>query len=153
MATLNFDATQVDPKAGFEPIPVGQYEVVITESEEKPNSKGTGTYHQFTFEVIDGEYKGRKLWARLNLNNPNQTAVDIARSELSAICRAVGVMKPIDSTDLHDLPLVIKVGMEKRGDTGELQNKITGYVAKEQAPKSTPAPAATGAGAAPWKRK
>ena len=34
-----------------------------------------------TLQVIDGPYKGRMLWARLNLENPNSTAVQIARAE------------------------------------------------------------------------
>ena len=34
--------------------------------------------------------------------------VKIARGELSAICRAVGVMQPRDSVELHNVPLEIK---------------------------------------------
>ena len=55
------------------------------------------------------EFKGRNLWARLNLDNPNEIAVKIARAELSALCRAVGVLEPKDSVELHNLPLVISV--------------------------------------------
>ena len=39
-------------------------------------------------EVVH-DLESRLLWARLNLDNPNQQAVQIARGELSAICRAV----------------------------------------------------------------
>jgi len=85
----------------------------------------------------------------LNLDNPNATAVKIARGELSAICRAVGVMQPKDSVELHDLPLVILVKCKKRPDTDELQNEIKGYEQKEvlqgksvQATNGTP----------PWRR-
>ena len=90
MADLRgFDANQVEPSADFEPIPAGKYEAVITESEMKPTKAGTGHYLQLTFQVVEGEFKNRLLWARLNLDNPNATAVQIARAELSAICRAV----------------------------------------------------------------
>jgi hypothetical protein len=87
----------------------------------KPNKDGTGSYLQLTFEILDGPHKGRLLWARLNLDNPNATAVAIAKAELSAICRAVGVLAPKDSVELHDLPLVIHVkcknaGRHRRGD-------------------------------------
>ena len=127
----DFDAEKVDPKVSLEPIPAGSYLAVITASEVKDNSKGTGTYHEFTLEVIDGDHKGRKLWSRLNLNNPSQEAVAIARAELSAICRAVGVMRPTDSTQLHNIPLTVKVGLEKRKDTGDLTNVVKGYSAQE----------------------
>ena len=40
------------------------------------------------------------------------TAVKIARAELSAICRAVGVMAPNDSVELHDLPLVMRYTLD-----------------------------------------
>lgn len=147
-----FDATVVDPKAALDPVPAGNYIAVITESEEKPNSKGTGTYHQFTIEIVEGEHKGRKVWARLNLNNPNADAVKIARAELSAICRAVGVMKVNDSVDLHNLPMTVKVGLEKRKDTGELSNVVKGYLPKDSA-KPTNGNGATAPATAPWKKK
>lgn len=146
----DFDANDVEPASPRGPIPAGDYVAVIVESEEKPTSKGNGSYLQFTFEVVDGEQKGSKLWSRLNLNNPSDVAVGIARAELSAICRAVGVMKPHDSTDLHNLPLVVKVAVKKRADTGELTNEVKGYKAKggQAAPAAAPAKGAP----APWKR-
>lgn len=151
MADLRgFDANQVEPSADFEPIPAGKYEAVITESEMKPTKAGTGHYLQLTFQVIEGEFKNRFLWARLNLDNPNATAVQIARAELSAICRAVGVMAPNDSTELHNLPLVISVKCKKRDDTGELTNEIKGYSKKESEPPA--AVAATANSTPPWKR-
>lgn len=132
MAQLHdFDANEVEPTTDFEPIPAGKYVAVITESAVKPTKSGTGSYLQFTFQIIEGEHKGRLLWVRLNLENPNDTAVKIARAELSAICRAVGVMTPNDSIELHDLPLAISVKCKKRQDTGEIQNEIRGYEKKE----------------------
>ena len=134
MASLSgFNANDVEPTSDFDPVPAGKYLAVITESEVKDNKLGTGSYLQFTFQVIEGEFKSRFLWARLNLNNPNATAVKIARAELSAICRAVGVMAPNDSAELHDLPLVISVKCKKRADTGEVTNEIKGYHKKDAA--------------------
>lgn len=150
MANLNnFNAHEVDPATEFDPIPAGKYLAVITESETKPNKAGTGSYLQMTFQIIEGEFKGRLLWARLNLDNPNTTAVKIARAELSAICRAVGIMTPQDSVELHNLPLSITVKCKKREDTGETVNEIKGYASREslsgqpqQATTNTP----------PWRR-
>jgi hypothetical protein len=144
-----FDANQVEPTNDFEPIPAGKYLAVITDSEMKPNKAGTGHYLQLAFQIIDGPYKNRFLWARLNLDNPNATAVQIARAELSAICRAVGVLAPNDSVELHDLPLVIHVKCKKRADTGEITNVISGYSRKEPHPISTQAPINN---VPPWKR-
>jgi hypothetical protein len=152
MADLRgFDANQVEPTSEFDPIPAGKYLAVITDSETKANKAGTGQYLQLTFQVLDGPHKNRKLWARLNIDHPNAQAVQIARAELSAICRAVGVLAPNDSVELHDLPLVISVKCVKRNDTGELTNEIKGYSKKEAS-----APAQNGAATAnatpPWRR-
>lgn len=133
MATLNFDATNVEPTTDFEPVPAGKYLAAITESEMKPTKVGTGHYLQLTFQILEGPCKGRYLWARLNLDNPNATAVQIARSELSAICRACGVMAPNDSVELHNIPLLITVKLKKREDTGEFSNEIKGYAPKAAA--------------------
>lgn len=150
MANLHgFNANDVPPSTDFEPIPAGKYLAVITASDVKPNKAGTGAYLQLTFQVVDGEYKNRVLWARLNLDNPNPTAVKLARAELSAICRAVGVMAPGDSADLHDLPLLIKVKVKRRKDTDELQNEIAGYEQKESA-SGKPIQATTDT--PPWRR-
>ena len=150
MANLKgFNANEVEPSTDFDPIPAGKYLTVITESEVKPNKAGTGSYLQLTFQVIDGEFKNRFLWARLNLDNPNSTAVKLAKAELSAICRAVGVMAPNDSTDLHDLPLVIKVKVKRRKDTEELQNEIAGFEPKDAA-AGKPVQVATST--PPWRR-
>lgn len=151
MAHLNnFDASQVEPSVALQPIPAGPYIAIITESESKATKAGDGRYLQLTFQIIEGEHKGRLVWARLNLENKNQTAVEIARAELSAICRAVGVMKPNDSAALHNIPLEITVGLKRRDDTGELGNVIKGYARRESSPR--PATAIPGS-TAPWARK
>ena len=150
MANLTgFDARTVEPTTDFEPIPADKYLAAIAESEMKATKAGNGSYLEIVFQVIEGQYKGRKLWARLNLENPSATTVQIARSELSAICRATGVMTPKDSVELHNLPLLITVKCKKREDTGDVVNEIKGYAKKEaasgqpqQAPTDTP----------PWRR-
>ena len=146
MSLLNFDANEVEPSKGFEPIPAGKYVAVINDSEEKRNKAGTGTYLQLEFEIIEGDYAGRRLWVRLNLNNQNPEAVRMARADLSAICRAVNVLTPNDSIDLHNLPLVIKVHCRKDKNTGEITNDIRGYESKANyrpEPKQAPAAPAT----------
>jgi hypothetical protein len=134
MANLTgFDANSVNPATDFEPLPAGKYLAIITDSEMKPTKSGSGNYLELTFQVIDGPFKGRMLWSRLNLDNPSPQAVQIAQGELSAICRAVGVMQPKDSIELHNLPLLVTVKCKKRDDTGDVVNEIRGYAKKETA--------------------
>jgi len=152
MADLNgFDARTVEPTADFEPIPAGKYLAAITDSEMKPTKAGDGSYLELELTVLEGEYKDRKVWDRLCLNHPNAMAVKIARGTLSAICRAVGVMQPKDSVELHNLPLRITVKVKRREDTGDLVNEVAGYTKKESAAGQPPQAAPTDS-TPPWKR-
>ena len=147
MANLaGFDASQVPEQQEFSALPEGQYVVIATASEMKPTKSGTGQFLQFTFEVLDGPQKGRKLWARLNLVNPNQIAVDIAQRELGAICRAVGVIKPSDSAELHNKPMLITVAVEI-DDRKRESNIIKKY---ESVGPGAAAAAPAASGGAPW---
>lgn len=145
-----FDANTVNPSEPFVPLPEGRYLAVITDSEFKPTKRGGGKLLKLTLQVVDGPHKSRKLFANLNLENANADTVRIARADLSAICRAVGVLQPKDSCELHNIPLVVVVGHKKRDDNGALANVIRGY---EKKAALAPAPAAaSAAGPAPWKR-
>lgn len=127
-ADLNFDATQVEPDKGFgDPLPTGWYNVAIDESEMKPTTEGTGSYLKLRFDVLDGQYKGRKIWEQLNLRNPNAQTVEIAQKQLSAICHAVGVLKPAKSEELHNKPLKVRVGQKPASGGYDAGNKITAY--------------------------
>lgn len=145
----------------YEPLPVGDYLAMIVNSEEKQTKAGTGSYLKLEFEIVGEGHKGRKLWVNLNLNNPSQDAVRIAQGELSSICKAVGILNPKDSVDLHNIPMLVKVGIEVRKDTGEPQNRVKGFktrpgIGAEAAvsvmPSKAPAKQAAG-GSAPWAKK
>jgi hypothetical protein len=154
MASLNFDASQVEPSTGKDPIPAGKYVAAIVESAMKPTKSGNGQYLELVYQVIDGDHKGRKVWSRHNLVHPNPTAVQIARAELSAVCRAVGVMAPKASAELHDQPLTITVTVTKRSDGDGLTNEVAAWAKKDVAagaPQQAGAPG--GATTPPWLRK
>jgi len=155
MAHLNgFNANEVDPNPGFDPIPAGKYLAIIVASEMKPTRNGKGEYLQLELDILDGPHKGRKVWDRLVIKHPNPQTVEIARGTLSAVCRAVGVMAPKDSAELHNLPLIITVGLKKREDTGELTNVVKSYAKRESGSGSAGAAVANTPGSTPpWARK
>lgn len=149
MASLNgFNANNHQPK-DFSPLPAGEYQVVIVSSDRKRNSANTGSYLKFEFDVVDGPGKGRKLWVNLNDENPSQEAVKIAMGELSAICRAVGVLTPNDTVELHNIPLTVKVGIRKNKQSNEEENHIKGYVPRGGA-SSSPTPSGASQGKPAW---
>ena len=149
-----FDATQVAPREDFSAIPAGEYLAQIVDSDMKPTKKNDGQYAELTFEVMEGEFKGRRVWARLNLDNPSVKAVEIAQRDLSAICRAVGKLQIRDTQELHYKPMVIRVDVSRREGYPD-SNEIKAYKAvpggTPAAAGAAPAPAASGE-APPWAR-
>jgi hypothetical protein len=148
MAILNFDSTNVPVAQALDPIPAGWYPCAIVASEVKPTGNGQGAYLELEEEVIEGPYKGRKVYDRLNLQNLNPIAVEIAYKTLSAICHAVNVIQVADSSQLHNRPLMVKValrsaGMGKDNQMHEASNEVKGYKAMGQdaAPAAPAAPA------------
>ncbi len=129
MAQLQFNATNIEPQSSFEPLPTGDYPVIIKDSEMKPTKNGLGSYLELTLEVIDGNAKGRLVWDRLNLENQNHVAVEIAQKQLSAICHAIGKLNIADSSELHNIPLVAKVAYREAKDGYEPSNDVKSYKA------------------------
>lgn len=124
----NFDATTVEPSEAFEIIPPGEYRAAIIKSEAKPTKKGDGHYVEFTVELLDEPHKGRRVFGwRLNLDNPNPKAVEIARRELSAICHAVGKLQVASTSDLENIPFRVKIAVS-RDDRGNARNEVKGPV-------------------------
>jgi hypothetical protein len=135
-----FDANKVEPNKPREVIPAGDYLAIIADSEKKDTKAGDGAYIKLQLQIIqEGPYKGRKLFANLNLWNPSKQAVDIAQSELSAICHATGVLQPKDTSQLHNKPLCVVV--KTRMYQGEMQNEVAGYKNRNEAGKKAAPPA------------
>lgn len=117
-----FDANTVKPNEAFEPLPAGWYNGKIIASEVKPTKANDGAYLQLEIEIIDGDYKGRKVFDRLNMwcgvnmqtgaEDPSKAQTrEIAHRQLSAYCHATGVFILQDSNQLHGIPVKIKVAV------------------------------------------
>ena len=127
MANLSgFDARTVEPNQAFEAIPAGDYPAVIVDSKMKPTKDGNGQYLELQLQILNGPFQNRKLFDRLNLVNASDKAVQIAKGTLSAICRAVNVLTPNDSAELHNKPLTVKVKVGK-DNNGNPNNEVKGY--------------------------
>lgn len=133
-----FDASSFEPKTkSYDLIPDGWYPAMIIDSETKPTKAGTGHYLQLTLEVTDGEHKGRYLWDRLNLDNPNQTAVAIAQETLASICHAVNVLAPKETEELHNIVFEVRVGIQPAKGAYSESNIVRGYRAVSAPAKAT----------------
>ena len=108
-----FNAQQYDPTQGGGSLPVGRHPVIIESSEVKANKANDGGYLQLNVKLIDGPQTGATGAYRLNLYHSNPQTAEIAHRQLSAICHCVGVFNVQDSSQLHNIPFIIEVGLQK----------------------------------------
>lgn len=127
MAFFPFDASAVAPQQAYTPIPAGTYIAHIVESDVQPLKSGAGLGMKLVFEILDGQHKNRKVIERYNVEHTNAQTQQIAQSQVSALCHAIGVIKPQQTQELHLRPCKIIVGVRAaQGDFGP-SNTIKGY--------------------------
>ena len=141
----------------FELLPPGEYECMILESEMKATSAGDGAYLQMKIQTKEG----RILFERLNIQNKNQQAVDIAYRTLKKMCEAIGKTSIRDTNELHNKRFIAVVEVEKgkpymkdgEQKEGRDQNRIKSYKSVGgEAPASGNAPSTPAANTPPWKK-
>ena len=108
-----FNAQQYDPTQGGGSLPVGRHPVIIESSEVKANKANDGGYLQLNLKLIDGPQMGTTGAYRLNLYHSNPQTAEIAHRQLSAICHVIGVFNVQDSQQLHNIPFIAEVGLQK----------------------------------------
>lgn len=133
LSELNFNRDAEPPK-DFEPLPAGSYLAQVVDSDIKDTKNGTGKYVKLEWEIIDGEYGGRRVFAMYNIINANPTAQEIGEAEFSAACLGLGKAGCRDTEELHAIPCVIKLKVQPgKGDYGP-SNRITKYSRPANAP-------------------
>lgn len=158
MANLN-DFNADDYVDNYEPLPAGEYPVIISASEMKTSKKGD-QYLALTVDVVDGAFKGRKVFANLNIHNSNEDAKKIAKVALADICRAVGVLHPKDSSELHNKVLVAKISIRPETESFPASNDVKRWMPAARVAKPAPRPMDTveseapkaAAGRKPWEK-
>jgi hypothetical protein len=123
-------------------VPNGWYRAMIVESAVKDTKKRDGKYLQLDWQILDGEHKGRIIWDRLNIQNPNATAQKIGQERLSTICHTLGVLKLGNSAELHNKPCADpREGRAGQTKDDEPQNEVKGYKPIDGArPSRVPSP-------------
>lgn len=121
-------------------LPEGIVKVIISDSEVKPGngkSESESLVQHITLQCIDGHFKGSESKVYYSLKNPNDVAVQIAKSNIKSLCLAVGSFPKMSLAELHKKPFKVKVEHEIRNfvdnRTGEprqaINSAIKGYYA------------------------
>ena len=127
MALLNFTALPEESQIKFELLPKGDYLSIIIESSVKITKNGFGKYLEIIFEIIDGPFKGRKVWERLTVQNVSVKALEVGQRRLSHLLRSLGKEAVNDSSELHALPLYIMVDIEPASGEFAPKNKVIAF--------------------------
>jgi hypothetical protein len=156
MARLNFNRKNApEGSSSFDLIPDGWYMAEIVNSEMKQTKKGDGSYISLRFK-LDGnpKFDGRQLFCNLNIDNPNEKAVEIAQRQLGEIMDCCGIQEVNDSEELHGKPMLIKVRTRKGSGDYDDQNEIKGFKPANGSVPSAAATSASGGGNKPsWATK
>lgn len=168
MAQFNFDTSTVEKReSNYELLPAGWYTAQVIESEIVKLNSGNGQALKLTIEVLQDGYRGRKVWARLNVQHSSSVAETIAQQQLRELCDSIGVVRMQDTVELHNKPFAVKLKV-RVDETGkyEPQNEVTGFKAagttaavgafpavQRPAAAAAAAPAAAGAASPPWAKK
>lgn len=156
MASIFFDASTVAPQSSSAPIPAGTYLAHVMESSIVPLKTGNGQALKLTLEILDGQFKGKRVWDHLNIQHTNEETQRIAQSQLSALCHAINVIKLTDTADLHFKPVRIKVVVREAQGQYSASNGIKGYESAGSAPTAAPtnfAPPPAASNAPAWAKK
>lgn len=103
----------------FEPLPEGTYTVRLTDVEARQSAKGNPNW-SWTYEVVDGEFKGRRLW-------DNTSLVEAAHWRLKQVFDAYGVPADTDTDELvgQRVRLVVSQRVIPVGQrAGEVGNQV-----------------------------
>jgi hypothetical protein len=113
MSAFSFNATNVKPDEGRAgAIPAGWYPVSMDKAEQKATQDGTGAYLNASFEVLDGPYKGARIYHMFNTQNANEKTVQIGEAQLSAFLHAINTLVVTDTAQMCKKPFFVKVGVD-----------------------------------------
>jgi hypothetical protein len=129
MAQFSFDTSTVAARENsFELIPAGNYPAVVEDSSIESLKSGNGQALKLTLRIVDGQYTGRKVWARLNIRHNNPEAERIAQQQLRELCDSIGITRMQDTVELHNKPVGIRVKI-REDKTGQYEptNEIAGF--------------------------
>jgi len=146
-----------DDSNDYSPLPAGWYDVEIEQAELRQSNSGDYDAVNVTFLVVGPTHAGRLLWNWFNYSSDipeNQRddkmkkAIQIGRSELNRMCRAVGLNGELEDTDdLTGKILKVKVAIDKKDSE---KNAVKGYKPSDGAATQGPSSRKTDTGKPPW---
>lgn len=127
---FNFDPNTFVPENNREPLPLGDYWLEVESIAYKETKNGLGKYVACTIDVLAPEdFKGRKVFVNMNVDNQNATAQNIGQQEFGGLCNAIQYKTAFNATDmdaineqLQEFRLIgfmARLGVDKKDPTAQ----------------------------------
>lgn len=92
MQDVSFNLDEAIEQAEMnQPLPAGDYNVMVRHAEAKPTRDGNGIMFSIAFMVTDGDHQGRQFYVNFNIVNQNEIAQKLGRARLALVCKAAGL--------------------------------------------------------------
>lgn len=134
---IDFESTERPEGSGFDPLPEGDYAVMMIASEIKPTKEGNGMYMSTRLQVLEGKYANRLIFHNITIRNNNTLAVQIGHEQLKDLKDAVKLEKVSDSSQFHNIPITVAITC-KKGRDGSMENRVARFKPYKM-PEYTPA--------------
>lgn len=156
MTGFGFDVGATEASVPMDPIPAGWYACTVVRAEAK-HSDTAGEMLNVAFEVdpeSHPDYAKRYVWSLFCHHHPtSDKARNIARSNIAAICRAVGKPNASGYDELLGTQLLVKVKIQPARDGYEARNETCGYKPLgDDVPEQPQASSQGGGNRKPWAR-
>ena len=146
-----------------EAMPPGWYAAKIVKAEWKETRAQTGYYLELEWYILgvhENEtkekpeaHKGRRVWDRLNLKNPNEVAVGIAKKTLAKTMNAVGVRALTNGeVDLLEMPCLIRLKYLPENADWDARNEVHGFKKLSETSPFYIGTSSGGNSAKPWEK-
>ena len=131
-----------EAKAGtgddFPVLPKGSYPALCIKHEVKTKPEVGGKYHQWTFQLLEGEFKNQKQFLNLYFLHPDAQTRAKTNSKYGSLKVAAGLVAPSNGAEFVNKPVVLVVDCFPDKATKELRNSIKNVLPRMTGPTPSP---------------
>ena len=138
MADLSHINVEEIQEQEFTPVEPGWYQAHVEFSDYKENKNKTGWLLSLRFKITDEQAPGRVVFANLNLEHENTQAQQISQRQFKKLCTAVGKNQVNDSSELHELPVLIKIKIRPESAQYPASNDVVDYKSIDEGGEARP---------------
>jgi len=132
---MDFDTSEAEPRK-FDPLPDGDYPVVIEKVSVKDHKNGSGRAANFQLKVTDGDHKGRVIFDGIGVyykdadtDIKKEQAQQIGRAQLAGLLEAIGKKGERDLAQTVQSECIARLKTQPAQGEYDARNVVRGYKA------------------------